>query len=253
MKKIHIIFILIIILFILFKYKKKETFETTDIKIAILIISDKNTKNNRWIYEKEIWKKYMNKYKNIDCFFIECSDNNKINTNEKTINSKCKESLIPGIYQKTLHSLKQLKNKYNYYIRTNLSTFVIFNNLLKQLKKIPNNKYIYTGIINIFSKIKYISGTCIILNNNTVNILLKYGFHKKYYESKTHDDVVIGIVIKDYLGDIINSHNINWRQDISDNKLNLNLTEIPFIRYKDINLKNKKKISSKLLKEIYNV
>ena len=42
MKKIHIIFILIIILFILFKYKKKETFETTDIKIAILIISDKN-------------------------------------------------------------------------------------------------------------------------------------------------------------------------------------------------------------------
>ena len=77
MKKIHIIFILIIILFILFKYKKKETFETTDIKIAILIISDKNTKNNRWIYEKEIWKKYTNKYKNIDCFFIECSDNNK--------------------------------------------------------------------------------------------------------------------------------------------------------------------------------
>mgnify|MGYP006132784985 FL=1 len=179
MKKIHIIFILIIILFILFKYKKKETFETTDIKIAILIISDKNTKNNRWIYEKEIWKKYTNKYKNIDCFFIECSDNNKINTKENTINSKCKESLIPGIYQKTLHSLKQLKNKYNYYIRTNLSTFVIFNNLLKQLKKIPNNKYIYTGVVGVFSKIKYISGTCIILNNNTVNILLKYGFHEK--------------------------------------------------------------------------
>ena len=253
MKKIYIVLILIIILLILFKYKKKEPFKTINIKIVILIISDKNTKEDRWIYEKKIWKKYINKYKNIDCFFIECDDNNKINIKDNTINSKCRESLVPGIYQKTLNSLKQLRNKYNYYIRTNLSTFVIFNNLLKQLKKIPNNKYIYTGRINIFSKIKYISGTCIILNNNTANILLKYGFHKKYYESKTHDDVVIGIVIKDYLGDIINSHKINWRQDISDNKLNLNLTEIPFIRYKHINLKNKKKISSKLLKEIYNV
>lgn len=245
-----ILLILTLILSWLLLHKTKENFEKNN-KIAILIISDKNTKNNRWLYEKEVWKKYMNSNKNIDCFFIECDNNNDIKNN--IINSVCNESLIPGIYQKTLQSLDKLKNKYDYYIRTNLSTFILFNNLNKYLNKIPKHKYIYTGSINKSDKYKYISGTNIIINNNTANILLKYGFNKKYYNSKLDDDIIIGSVIKDYLGDIINSYNIKWREDITDNKLNYNSDNIPFIRYKNINLENKKKISRELCKKVYNI
>ena len=199
----------------------------------------------------------MNKNKNIDCFFIECSKDEKINNKDNFINSKCLESYVPGIYQKTLHSLKILKNKYDYYIRTNLSTFTIFDNLIKNIKKLPNEKYIYTGTKLNYSpnekKIKFMAGSNIILNNKTVNILLKYGFQKKYYNSKLPDDVNISCVIKDNLGNIANSYNIIWRHSIENNKLRLNLTKIPFIRYKNLSLENKKKISRELLHKIYNI
>ena len=251
-------FIIIIVIITILKYKKKELFSLSKpIKIAILVISDKNTKNKRWILEKEFWKKYMNT-SDIDCYFIECSDNSNIQNN--TINNKCKESIIPGIFEKTLLSLNKIKNKYDFYIRTNLSTFVIFDHLKYHLKSLPNKKYIYSGYmykditdyrenIKIGYTPKFISGMSIILNNNSVNLLVKKGFDQKYNNNLNDDVNISKIFIDNNLSDYINDYNKNWRY-IINNKLDtktiniINKYKYPFIRCK---------FNSNNLDKLYNI
>lgn len=252
--KCYLFFILIILFFILnfIKYKNNfEKFTDKNLKVAVLIISSTNTENKRWKMEKEIWKKYMNKNKNIDCYFIECDNFNNVDIKNNLIKSKCKDSLIPGIYHKTLLSLKQIQDKYDFYIRTNLSTFINLDNLLYQIEKIKKEKYIYTGIIGHITdnnlNLKYVSGMSMVINNNIVKLLLKYGFPEKYYNSKLHDDVVIGQVFQDNFKDLINSYEIEWRYDLTDTKITesifnqIDKKKIPFIRCinKDINIGKK--------------
>lgn len=250
------IFYIVIILFLIInfvKYKKNnfEKFADKNLKVAVLIISSTNTENKRWKMEKEIWKKYMNKNRAIDCYFIECDNFNNVDIKNNLIKSKCKDSLIPGIYHKTLLSLKQIQDKYDFYIRTNLSTFINLDNLIYQIEKIKKEEYIYTGKIGYITEnnlnLKYASGMSMVLNNNIVNLLLKYGFHKKYYDSKLHDDLVIGQVLKDEFRDVINSFGIEWRYDLTDRSITetifneIDKKKIPFVRCinKDINMGKK--------------
>ena len=190
-----IIFIYFLILFILFsKNYLKEKFENnkSNIKICILIISVNNCTNKRWTLEKQVWKKYMDLYDNIDCYFIECTIEgfNKININ-------CKESYIPGIYQKTIESLKKVGNKYDFYVRTNLSSFFIFENLINILNTITQKTPMFIG--SGCDEANWTSGTSIVLNKKAKNILTTYGQQKQYYFN-THipDDVLIGKVFKNY-------------------------------------------------------
>ena len=101
-------------------FNGKETFTPEkDLSIAIIIISAPS-KLHRWRYEKETWEKYEKESKkyNIDCIFTECVEN-------FTFRANCKESYRPGIFQKTVETLKEYPN-YDVYVRTNLSTFIIF-------------------------------------------------------------------------------------------------------------------------------
>ena len=132
------ILILLIVLFVVyFKYYFNESFSNkilniSPVRIAVLIIS--NNPNNyielntnlRWSIEKKVWEKYMHTFINIDCFFIE----GKVQIeNFKTIQTDVEENIVPGIYQKTLVALKELDQKYDFYVRTNLSSFVNFYTL----------------------------------------------------------------------------------------------------------------------------
>ena len=113
---------------------------------------------------------------NIECFFIECDTIE----NYKTLSLKCKESYIPGIYQKSLNSLKKIGDNYDFYIRGNLSTFCIFENLNIYLQNIPTNIPIYTGYpLKSKTNTIFCSGTSILLNKLARNKLIKYGFQKK--------------------------------------------------------------------------
>lgn len=72
------------------------------VRVAILIIST-NLDIERYAIEKEYWKKYMHSNKHIDCFFIECDHIEHFNT----LTLQCKESYIPGIFQKNHTSSRQ--------------------------------------------------------------------------------------------------------------------------------------------------
>ena len=173
------------------------------IKILILIISSDKL-NKRWTREKRVWKKYMNLDKNITCKFITCKSETIDEPSANDLQLECTESFIPGIYLKTIKALKKYQNKYDYYIRTNLSTFIAFD----RLKTFLNTyKPTYTGHFNdcrVYrpdcqpSNLIYGGGTSITLNNRANNILLEHAFNPKYIQSANADDALIGQVLSEH-------------------------------------------------------
>ena len=250
MKQYILILIVLIILFYFFKFKKKENFINKP-KVAILIIC---ANNNRWNIEKDVWEKYADTFSNITCFFIECDNTECF----ETMTLKCYESYIPGIYQKSLNSLKEIGDDYDFYIRGNLSTFYIFEYLNNYLQNIPQNIPVYTG--GKIWRNNFVSGTSIVLNKLARNVLIKYGFEKKYYENTIiPDDVLISNVLLD--------NNIKISKNIKNDNLyfwhyneyyDLNLQTIkkhkcPFLRLKTENIDKYKQITDKLLNEYYSL
>ena len=115
----------------------------------------------------------------------------------------CNESHEPGIYQKTILSLKNLEKDYDFYIRTNTRMFFIFDNLLKQLKSLKRDKpYLYGGYCGtdigaLGGRANWAPGWLFVLNKKTRDLIVKKGFDKKYYSAKIADDVLLGQVLTD--------------------------------------------------------
>lgn len=248
-----IVLLLLILIYFIFKKNTNETFSINNPKVAILIIS---AESERWNIEKQLWKKYADKFPNIKCFFIECDSSE----NFETLSLKCTENYIPGIYQKSLNSLKEIGDDFDFYIRGNLSTFYIFEYLNLYLQNIPQDIPIHTGgKIWESNQDLFVSGTSIVLNKLARNELIKYGFETKYYENTSiPDDVLISKVLLEhnikisentqtdnlYLWDYNKSYDFNL-QNVKENKH-------PFIRLKTENTVQYKEISDKLYDEYYN-
>lgn len=114
------------------EYKEKKHY-----KLIILIIA-----SDAPHYEvfKKCWIEYMNKNENIKSFFLYSNENmdTDIYITKDSITYNCKESLIPGILYKTIagYYFSQKKLSYDFMLRTNLSSFIIFPNILKYLNSI---------------------------------------------------------------------------------------------------------------------
>ena len=246
-KLIYIIFILFISIYLIF-FLKKENYKEIDKpflpNILIIIIStEKNSK--RFLYEKKIWKKYYKKNINIKCIFTECKEN-------FTIEENCKESYIPGIYQKSIQTLSRFSN-YDYYIRTNLSTFFIFSHL------IPYVKQYYSVHQPTFGGYCFdwgISGTGIIMNKAARNILVKEGLKKEYfYNRNIPDDVLISkVLLENNVQKICPSTLYGWNFNIpySENIDIIKKYKIPCIRLRlDFKKNQYESITNLLLSSFY--
>lgn len=150
-------------------------------QILILVISDFS--KERWVEEKKLWNEQIQKkYPNIHIHFTECVEHFTL------LKENCKESLRPGIYQKTLLSLQRFE-KYDFYVRTNLSTFFIFDHLMQMLSELPLQIAFYAGRTCNWGGVR---GAGIIFNKKARDLLLNIGFEKKYFEdNETPDDVLI--------------------------------------------------------------
>lgn len=255
LKKILMLLLIVILSSMLLIQKTIYEFmeNNKNIKICILIISVEN-RNKRWTLEKKIWEKYMNTNKNIDCYFIECGDKEK----PYTLINSCTESYKPGIYQKTISSLNKIKKIYDFYVRTNLSSFIIFDNLINTLKNITHDKPVYMGKKMWNHKDNWTSGTSIIFNHKAKKILTKYGKKKNYYlNDKIADDVLIGKVFKD--NNIISDtskYNILyfWDYTKKDNMSFIKNKSYCVIRLRNDNdLLKYKNAADNLLKVYYNI
>lgn len=161
--------------------------------ILILTISY-NGDDIRWNLEKNIWIQYFKPKKQISLELIECDD-----VIEPFLVNKyqCIESFTPGIFQKTILSIQSNLNKYDWFVRTNLSTFVIQERLQTYINFLRINTTqptIYHGVYCHADS--WVGGWGIIMNKSAVEILVQEGLKKSNFWAKKADDVLIGNILK---------------------------------------------------------
>jgi hypothetical protein len=154
---------------------------------------------------KKLLFKYLLKC-NIDFYFItyknDINEKYIIDNNEHMLYIKGNESMLPGILEKTLFAFELFKDKYDYIIRSNMSTIINFK-LLEQYLILNSIKY---GGSNIYCRhwidpnagiyddkyfgIDFICGTGIIISNEYINYLLN---NIADVDRKIMDDISIGV------------------------------------------------------------
>lgn len=272
-----------LILFILIFKKINEIYENfhTDLKIGIFVISvpddhvindkpdwennniDGKIYSERFLKEKELWKKYMNSHPNFKVHFLEC---NRKCTKIDSFNSECidcDESYLTGIYEKTYLAYQEYNN-YDIYIRTNLSTFYIFDKIYEELKKLPKNRPIYTGASHVqprygikwnISNFTYSFGTLIIMNKMARNLFVDYG--KEYIGIKEADDILISKIFYDLnishnLDPNLDIYNYEWKLSVLDNLKNLENNSVIRFKNNNIDINQYEFIINKFISRFYN-
>lgn len=172
--------------------------------VLILIISSTNLPS--YEYNKRVWNSYMNKHPNIDSYFIEyrgeTGDDQEIILENNTLYFKGEES-FSNILSKTYYSfhyfINQTEKKYDFFVRTNLSTVWDLNALMHFLEGLSSKERIYSGVKMPFYNLesleywfKFVSGIGIILSRDVVEIILD-PVNRPLLQTVCHvDDVDIG-------------------------------------------------------------
>ena len=191
-----------------------------NIKILHLVLYNNDIHYNSM---KSITEKYYSKFNWIDTFYYQFNENieNNYEIDKNLIFIKGKETFIPGILYKTIKTINIFSddiynNKYNYVVRSNISTIINFDLLHYHLinEKIDyGSSYIHnlqwmdkkSGIIDKKNwGTQFASGTNIILSNTTVKKILENADKIDY---SIIDDVAIGILLKKLEIDLYNIKN----------------------------------------------
>jgi hypothetical protein len=106
-------------------------------------------------------------------------------------------SWTPGILQKTIKGMEFIDSnyEYDYIFRTNLSSFLIFDNFIKIVESLENNK-VYCGVINDYYIKKYISGAGIFISKDLVKYLIN---NENKLQYNIVDDVAIGYLLQTFI------------------------------------------------------
>lgn len=173
-------------------------------KVLILIIASDN--HPAFAELHKVWRSYMNRDpENIEAYFIKADPNlsepNKVVGD--TIFTKGEESYKPGILKKTVLSMEcMLQNgkKYDYILRTNLSSFYVFPRLLEFIQTLPEkNCYASHPLLPSydipaeFSQIAFGWGTGFILSRDLAEDMVKNKEELFLRSSEIPDDVLIGL------------------------------------------------------------
>lgn len=201
------IFITLAILFSFFSSFSTLSAEDKQIKTLVLLIATDDKPAYKEL--QRIWEAYMNSDPtHFDVYFLRANPNLDtdyvINKNEIIV--KTGESLVPGIVNKTLLALEAFApelSKYDFVIRSNLSSFYSFPHLLNFLKMLPKTNC-YCGWVlfqpehlglpqGVPAPVPFVSGAGIIWSTDLVRLLIKDQAEFAAYKSETPDDVFFGI------------------------------------------------------------
>jgi hypothetical protein len=168
-----------------------------DLKVLVLIIA--SDQYPLYTELQEHWRSYMHyDPEHVEAYFIKGDVNldcpYKIEND--IIWSRTDEGWPPqsaGIINKTIYSLEAMQprlHEFDYVLRTNLSSFYNFPNLLKALENLPRKNCLFAST---FAE-GYISGSGFIMSTDVVQKLIKG--KKKFIDRKEFDDVLIGQYLK---------------------------------------------------------
>lgn len=187
-------------------------------RVLLILIFNKNDIYNNML---EIQRSYIHNNLNIDTYFVSFDETilEDVKIVDDIIYVKGNESYINILY-KTLksfnHIINKLDKKYDFIIRSNVSTIIHFDNLLNYLNKIPSSNIYIGGHLetlkwqltpyeisenkqdkrNDYYGLKYIQGIGIILSYDIVMKLLDISSSIEY---DIVDDVKFGLLIREYM------------------------------------------------------
>jgi len=163
-------------------------------KVIFLIISS----NDNEAYEefKNLHRVYLKNYRPlIKYFFVEFRENQGDLVIEENdfIYVKGRESINPGMILKTCKAIEYINTfyKYEFIVRTNLSTVFHIPNLIEYLHIIPN-----TNSCGGFNYRSFITGTGIIISRDVGNQIVENFL--KYDITKYNEDIVISALLNKF-------------------------------------------------------
>lgn len=171
-------------------------------KLLVLIIASDN--HPAYIEMQMIWRAYMHLDPNhVEAYFIKGDPNLQSDFEIKgdTIWSKTPECFVPGIINKTILSLEAMKDRrmeFDYVLRTNLSSFLIFPRLLKFMKTLPKNRCYCSTVMRggEDGSIIFGSGAGFILSRDLAELMVEKKQlifqHNRLYP----DDVLVGLFLQ---------------------------------------------------------
>jgi len=171
-------------------------------RVLILIIASDHTP--LYIKLQSLWRSYMHSDPSrISAYFIKADPNLSANyyIHKDVIWSKTAECIIPGILNKTILSIEALLSqidRFDYILRTNLSSFYVFPKLLQFLNSLPTKKC-YSAHIGYNFRLNqhFGTGSGFILSTDVAKMLV----HKKkrlFNNEFSNDDLVIARFLKQH-------------------------------------------------------
>lgn len=191
--------------------KYSENYKHHKLKFLNLVLY---SKNNEYDDMYELTKNHYKKYKNVDTIYYlfsnDIDENYKYDRIKNILIIKGNETYLPGILDKTIKAFKYVETieningvKYDYIIRSNISTVINFDKLCKELVNKPVSygggfrMKIFKGwrdhpggiIDDRYEGVEYASGTSIIISRDLLNKMLK---KINLIDYNVIDDVSIG-------------------------------------------------------------
>ena len=148
-------------------------------RAIILILASESTLYNAF---KNIYTEYMSSNSNIKVYFVYAGNVSFVPQEHDLIYQELKECVIqPHPTKKVVRALQYINSvhDYDFLIRTNLSTFWVFDKLLDRLNTLPTTKTI-SGRIGYLSP-RYVVGSDMVVTKDLVDILA-YNPAKTYLE-----------------------------------------------------------------------
>lgn len=182
-----------------------NAFQSTNVKLLILIIA--SDEQPLYIELQKIWRSYMHLHpKHVEAYFIKACPNlqSPYLLDGDTLWVDCHETIKPGIINKTVMSLEYflpiIMSKFDYVLRTNLSSFYILPKLLDRLKTCPRKQFYFGSACGIKTpESKQItvvaSGSGFILSPDLVAMLVKHK-NEILNNQYLYDDEIIGLFFK---------------------------------------------------------
>lgn len=125
---------------------------------------------------QSIWRAYMKTSPHIDCYFYKSDPNleNNAKLENDTLWIKLQEN-YDNVYEKTLRAFEFFADKfeqYDFIYRTNLSSFLVFDQYIKYCSTIPKTKFV-SAVIGNYENFIFPSGSGFTMTPDIILELIK--------------------------------------------------------------------------------
>lgn len=180
-------------------------------RVVILVLAS----HDQQIYRncRRVWQAYLNLHPSIKIFMVygHTGPSPEERQPYDLVYDDIKENHIPGMAQKTLRAMEHIDKicTFNFFIRTNSTTFWSFSHLLAHLNTLPAT-LCYSGDGPFLNE--YLSGTDTIVNGYMVKQFIENRQHLNY---EIHEDQAMGRIFHGILGAPFLPNRIHFMESFS--------------------------------------